>query len=430
MALALDTRDRRILALAVPALFTLAIEPMYVLVDTAIVGRLGTDPLAGLALASTVLTTLLWAFNFLSFGVTTRVAWETGAGNRRGASDVAVQALWLALLIGSASALLVTVAARPLASVLGGEGASLEAAVTYLTISALSMPAALIMLTSHGVFRGWSDTRTPLRVVIVSNVVNIVLELLFVYAFDWGVAGSAWGTVLAQWIAAAWLLGLIGRTVRATGAALRPAMDEARRLITIGRHLMVRTGALLAALALATAAAGRVGTSALAGHQIAQQMFILLALMVDALAVAAQAIVGTAAGAGDDSEATKDTRRLLRLGVIVGIGQTVIVIALAPVLPHAFSGDDEVVGAATVALLWLGVMQVPGAIAFVLDGVLMGHSDFRYVKWVTVGALVAYAPIAAIVFASPDAGLGVVWGGLVAWMLVRATFNGLRYRSL
>jgi putative MATE family efflux protein len=427
--IALDERDRRILALAVPALFTLAVEPLYVLVDTAIVGRLGTVPLAGLALASTVLTTLLWAFNFLSFGVTTRVAWETGAGDRRAASSVAVQALWLALGIGTGLALLVAGAAHPLGAVLGGDGRSLDAAVTYMRISALSMPAALIMLASNGVFRGWSDTRTPLAVVIVSNVANVGLELLFVYAFDWGIAGSAWGTVVAQWLAAGWFLGLIGGAVRATGAALRPVVAEARRLIAIGRHLVVRTAALLGALALATAAAGRVGTTALGGHQIAQQTFVLLALVVDALAVAAQAIVGTAAGAGDETEADADTARLLRLGVVVGVALTVLVLAAAPFLPHVFSADGAVIHQATIALVGLAALQVPGAITFVLDGVLMGRSDFAFVKWVTLGALVAYAPIAASVLVRPRFGLGVVWGGLVVWMVARAAGNSWRYRS-
>ena len=422
-----DERDRRILALAVTALFTLAVEPFYVLVDTAIVGRLGTVPLAGLALASTVLTSLLWAFNFLSFGVTTRVAWETGAGDKRAASGVAVQALWLAVVIGCAIAVLVAVAARPLASLLGGEDATLDAAATYLHISALSMPAALLMLTSNGVFRGWSDTRTPLAVVLASNVVNVVLEVVFVYGFDWGVAGSAWGTVVAQWLAAAWFLGLIGRAVVAAGARLRPVVEEARRLITIGRHIVVRTGALLAALALATAAAGRVGTDALGGHQIAQQMFVFLALIADALAVAAQAIIGTASGAGDRAAADEDTRRLLRLGLIVGAVMTVVVIASSPVLPRIFSSDDAVVSAATTALIALGVMQVPGVITFVLDGVLMGRSEFSYVKWVTLAALVAYVPIAGAVFAEPDLGIGFVWGGLVVWMVVRAALNWRGY---
>ncbi|HZN16262.1 MAG TPA: MATE family efflux transporter [Acidimicrobiales bacterium] len=429
MALALDDRDRRILALAVPALFTLAVEPLYVLVDTAIVGRLGATQLAGLALASTVLTTLLWAFNFLSFGVTTRVAFETGAGDRRAASGVAVQALWLALVLGCASALVVAFAAEPLARVLGGHGASLHAAVTYLHISAISMPAALIMLASHGVFRGWSDTRTPLTVALVSNVINVVLEVVFVYAFDWGVAGSAWGTVIAQLLAAAWLVGLIGRAVVATGARLRPAMEEARRLLSIGRHIVVRTASLLAALALATAAAARVGTTALGGHQIAQQMFVFLALATDALAVAAQALVGTASGAGDTVEADADSSRLLRLGLIVGAALMVVVLVTSPVLPHVFSSDAEVIHAATIALVFLALMQIPGSVVFVLDGVLMGRSAFAYVKWVTLAALVAYIPFAAAAFARPANGLAVVWGGLVVWMCVRAALNYRRYAS-
>jgi Na+-driven multidrug efflux pump len=210
---------------------------------------------------------------------------------------------------------------------------------------------------------------------------------------------------------------------------LRPAVQEAKRLLGIGRHIIVRTVALLGALALATAAAGRVGTTALGGHQIAYQMFILLALVTDALAVAAQALVGTASGAGDAAAADADTSRLLRLGLLVGAGLTVLVVATSPLLPHVFSGDGRVVHAATIALLFLGIMQVPGGIVFVLDGVLMGRSDFAYVKWVTLAALAAYAPIAALVLARPGLGLGAVWAGLVVWMLVRAALNWQRYRS-
>ncbi len=304
-----------------------------------------------------------------------------------------------------------------------------SAAVTYLRISAVSMPAAMIMIASNGVFRGWSDTRTPLAVVIASNILNVALELLFVYGFDWGVAGSAWGTVIAQWMAAAWFLGLIGAAVRSAGAALRPAVEEMRRLLTIGRHVVVRTSALLAALALATAAAGQVGMEALGGHQIAQQTFVLLALVVDALAVAAQALVGTAAGAGDAASAEADTDRLLRLGVIVGAVLTILVVVAAPFLPRLFTSDDEVIRTATIALVGLGVMQLPGAVTFVLDGVLMGRSDFAYVKWSTVGALVVYAPVVGAVLIRPDLGLAVVWGGLVVWMTVRAALNLARYRA-
>jgi putative MATE family efflux protein len=425
----LDDRDRRILALAVPALATLAIEPLYLLVDTAIVGRLGTVPLGGLALATTVLTSLLWICNFLSFGTTTRVAFLTGRGDDGAAACAGAQALWLCAFIGIPIAVLVAVAARPLAGALGGEGAILDAATTYLHISAVAMPAVLVALAAQGYLRGLSDTRSPLIVVLVANVLNVVLEVVLVYGFDLGVAGSAWGTVVALLLAAAWFLRLCGARITGAGTALRPVADELRRLLGVGRHVLVRTGALLAVLTLATATAARVSAATLAAHQIAFQVFVLLALVTDALAIAAQAIVGTELGGAGDVEAAATGRRLVRLGLLVGIGMGVVLLALSPVLPHLFTTDDAVASRATIALAILAAMQLPGSITFVLDGVLMGGSDFAYVKWVTVGGLLVFLPFAAAVLTWHRLGIAGIWVGLLAWMATRAALNGARFRS-
>ena len=202
----LDDIDRRILALGVPALATVLVEPVYTVVDTAIVGHLGTVPLGGLALASTVLNASFWVFNFLSFGTTSRVAFLTGRRDERGAATVAAQGLWLSVGIGVPVTLLLAVAAPVVAGVMGGHGDVLRAAVTYLRISALGTPFVLIGLVGNGYLRGVSDTRTPLKVVATANVVNLVLELALVYGLRLGVAGSAWGTVVAQMLSAAWSL--------------------------------------------------------------------------------------------------------------------------------------------------------------------------------------------------------------------------------
>ena len=425
----LDARDRRIIALAVPALGTLAAEPLYVLVDTAIVGRLGTIPLGGLALATTLLTSLLWICNFLAFGTTTRVAFLTGRGDHRAAACAGAQALWLCALIGVPMVGLVALAGRPLASALGGEGEILEAAATYLRISAFAMPAVLVTLAGMGFMRGLSDTRTPLVIVVVANALNVVLEVVLVYGFDLGVAGSAWGTLVAQWLGALWFLRLCGARIAAVGARATPVAAELRRLIGVGRHVFVRTGALLAVLILATATAARVDASTLAGHQIVFQVFVFVALVVDALAIAAQAIVGTELGAAGDDEATATSRRLIRLGLVVGAAIGVVLIVSAPWFPRLFSGDDAVVARATTALVFLGVMQLPGSVAFVLDGVLMGGSDFAYVKWVTVAALLVFLPFAGAVLAWPQLGIAGVWAGLLVWMTTRAALNGRRFRT-
>ena len=427
---ALDPRDRRILALAVPALGTLATEPLYVLVDTAIVGRLGTVPLGGLALASTVLTTLLWVFNFLAYGTTARVAFLTGQGQPRAAAAVAAQGLWLAGAIGITLAAVILAGGRALAGVLGGEGAILEAATTYLRISALGMPAVLIALVGHGYLRGLSDTRTPLVVVVVANVLNVVLEVVLVYGADLGVAGSAWGTVVAQLLAAAWFLALVGRRVLGVDARLAPVWAEMRRLVVVGRHLFVRTGALLGTLAASTAVAARVDAATLGAHQITLQVFTFLALAVDALAIAAQALVGTSLGAGRTDEAVDTGGRLLRLGVVAGGAIGLALAASSWLLPHAFTADPAVARRATVALLLLAALQVPAALTFVLDGVLMGASDFRFLQWCTAGAALAFVPFAVAVLAEHRLGIAGIWVGLTAWMAVRTLANGVRFRQL
>src|SRR5205807_3105237 len=187
-----------------------------------------------------------------------------------------------------------------------------------------------------------------------------VLEVVFVYGFDWGIAGSAWGTVVAQLLAAAWFLGIIGRLVAGAGSALRPVVAEMRHLLGVGGHIIVRTGALLAALALATSIAARVGPATLGAHQIGYQMFIFLALVTDAIAVAVQALVGTQLGAGDVAGARETSARALRLGFSVAGALGLAVVASSPLLPRIFTGDQAVIDKAVVALLFLGVMQIPG----------------------------------------------------------------------
>ena len=425
----LDRRDRRILALAVPALGTLAAEPLYVLVDTAIVGRLGTVPLGGLALATTVLTGLLWVCNFLAFGTTTRVAFLTGRRDHAGAARAGAQALWLCLFIGAPMTAVVVVAGRPMAAALGGESGILEAASTYLRISAFAMPAVLIALAGQGFLRGLSDTRTALVIVLVANGLNVVLDLVLVYGFDLGVAGSAWATLVSQWLAATWFLWVCGVRIAGAGTSLGPVRAELVRLLSVGRHVLVRTAALLAVLTLAIAVAARTDPATLAGHQIAYQVFVFLALVVDALAIAAQAIVGTELGAEGGAEAVATGKRLIRLGLIVGAGIGVALVVSAPVLPRVFSGDGAVVARAAVALAVLGLMQLPGSVAFVLDGVLMGGSDFAYVKWVTVAGLVVFVPFAAAVLRWPELGIAGLWAGLLAWMTTRAALNWARFRT-
>jgi putative MATE family efflux protein len=421
--------DRGILRLAVPALGALATTPLYVLVDTAIVGHLGTGPLGGLAVATGVINLLFFVTRFLEYGMTARVARANGRGDRRGAAAAAVQGLWVGAGVAAVLAAAMVAGAGPLARLLGARGDVLANATTYLRISAAWVPFQLASLVWIGYLRGIQDTRTPLWVALGANAVNVALEVWFVYGLDWGIAGSAWGTVLATAVAAATFFAVGARDVRATGAHVRPDPAALRSLLRSGGHLSVRTGALIATLTASTAVAARVSDDALGGHQIALQVETFLALVVDALAIAGQALTGAALGAGDPAAAHAAAERLLWWGRRVGMALAAGVLAAAWVLPAAFSPDPGVRHEAGIALVGVAVLQPVGAVAFVLDGVLLGASDDAFQAASNLAALAAFAPFAAAVLATTSLGIAGVWAGLVAWMAVRAGANTWRFRS-
>jgi putative MATE family efflux protein len=425
----LDERDRRIVAIGVPALATVLIEPVYTLVDTAIVGHLGVTPLAGLALAASVLTASFWVFNFLSFGTTSRVAFLTGRRDGHSAAGVAAQGLYVAVVLGVLVGTLLAGFAPVVAGVMGGHGGVESAAVTYLRISAIGTPFALIALVGNGFLRGVSDTRTPLRIVLVSNAANVVFEVALVYGAHFGVAGSAWGTVAAQGLAAGWFMLLLAQRIVAAGASLRPDRVELRRMATVGQHLFVRTGALLAALTLSTSVVSRLGAVPLAAHQVALQVWLFVTAALDGLAIPAQAIVGTELGAGDPANARAYAQRLLVLGTWVGAGLGALLAMITPVLANAFTSSVPVARAVVGPLLIVAALQVLDAVVFVLDGVLMGAGDFAFLRVSTLAGLLVFTPVAIAVLEWPQLGLVTIWLGLVGWLLARCAVNTMRYRS-
>lgn len=421
--------DRRIISLAVPALGSLAVEPVYVLVDTAIVGRLGTEQLAGLAVAATVLSFVFAGANFLTYGTTERVARRLGAGDQADAANVGVQAMWLSLLFGVPAAPLLFAFAGPLCSAFGADGETLEHATTYLSISAVGVPFFLVTLAAQGVLRGASQYITPLRVLLAANLANLVLELVFVYGLELGVAGSAWSTVIVQAAAGLAFVWLLRNRLRAASQR-RPARDGMGPLMSAGRHLLLRVGSMLAVFGGATAVAGRIDDPTLAAHQIVMSMFMFLALSLDALAIPAQTIVAEELGRDDRQTAAHVGRRVVRLSIAVGVGMGVVVAIAAPFLPHVFTGDDGVADRATGGLWWLAVLLVPGAIAFAHDGILIGAGDYRFLGRAALGYLLAVAPLAAVILAFPGLGIAGVWAALLTWMTLRAVVNDRRTRRV
>jgi putative MATE family efflux protein len=430
----LTAADRRILGLALPALGALATEPLYRLVDTAIVGRLGTDQLAGLAIAVAILTLVVAGSNFLTYGTTERVAHRLGAGRVGDAADVGVQAMWLAGAVGTLAAPVLVLAARPLTSALGADGDVADFAVEYLRIAAIGVPFVLIALAAQGVQRGAADYRTPLVILVASNIANLVVELILVFVFDLGLAGAAWSTTIAQAGAGITFVLVVRRRLRPAHRR-RPDWTEMAPLVTAGRHLLLRVGSMLAVFTGATTIAARVDDATLAAHQIAMTMFLFLALVLDALAVPAQTLVAEELGrngpsALDEPAAAEIARRVVRLSLVAGTALAVVLAATSPVLPHAFTDDAAVAERATTALLLLAVLLLPGAIAFADDGVLIGAGDYRFLGVAAFAYLVAVAPIAALVLATPTLGIAGIWLGLVVWMTLRAIVNSLRVQRV
>lgn len=413
--------DGEIARLALPALGALLAEPLYVLADTAVVGHLGTAQLGGLAVATAVLLTGYALFVFLAYATTASVARLRGGGHERQAAEQGVQGCWLALAVALPLAAAGLVASAPLVHALGaGPGtASTGYALLYLRISLLGTPAMLLTYAGTGYLRGRQDTRTPLVVALATASGNLALELALVYGAGLGVGASAAATVLAQWAGAGVYLQRVGRDARAQGAGLRPDPRAVRALAVVGVDLLVRTAALRGALLLATAVATRLGPVALAAHAVAFEVWSTLALGLDALAIAGQAMVGRLLGAGDGPGARALAVRLLHWGVLAGLVTGVALAAASRGLPALFTADDRVARTAAPLLLAVAALQPLGAVVFVLDGVLIGAGDSRYLARSMVGAALGYAPAAVLV---PLLGLPVLalWGALAVLMLGRA----------
>jgi putative MATE family efflux protein len=416
--------DRRIIGLAVPALATLVVLPLYNITDTAIVGHLGRAPLGGLALATTVLNLVGWTAAFLQMATTSEVAFRRGRGDEALATTAAVTAYSGALAFGILVALLVAFAGPPLTHALGGHGAIQHNATTYLHISAVGMPFLLFSLAGTGHLQGHEDTKTPLRIVLIANIVNVVLEVVLVYGADTGVAGSAWGTVAAQVASAALFVAASRRRIT---DLRRPDGHEFLRLLRNGWALVVRTLALDAALVAATATAAQVGSATLAAHQITLQVWLLLALTLDALAVPAQVYVGAALGAAQIDDAVTIGARCLRLGLIASVVVAVATIALSPALPYVFTSDGHVRHVATIGLIVCGALQPLAALAFVYDGLLLGASDFATLRKAMMLALLAFAPLAAATLADHDLGITGIWLALTCWLGARSALLARRW---
>ncbi|HEX2895939.1 MAG TPA: MATE family efflux transporter [Marmoricola sp.] len=409
MAARIQEEDAEILRLAVPAFLALVAEPLFLLADSAIVGHLGTRQLAGLGIAGAILSTLISLCIFLAYGTTASVARRIGAGDLRGALAQGVDGIWLAVAIGMVTTGLGVPLTPWLVGLFGSGEDVADQAATYLRIGVLGAVPLLVMLACTGVLRGLQDTRTPLLVAVVGNVANVVLNLWLVYGLDLGIAGSALGTVVAQCASAAALLVVVTRAARRHGARLRPSLVGVRGAGSAGIPLLLRTVTLRASLLVMTYGATTLGDRDLAAMQVAMTLWTFLAFALDAIAIAAQAITGRYLGAGDHDGTRAITRRMVRWGVVGGVATGVLLAAGSPWLGALFTADRQVRDLLVPVLLVAALTQPLAGVVFVLDGVLIGAGDGRYLAWVGLLVLVVFAPAAW---------LAVGYAGTLVWLWV------------
>jgi putative MATE family efflux protein len=423
-----NPQDGEILRLALPAFGALVAEPLFLLADSAIVGRLGTVPLGGLGVASQALATLVGISIFLAYGTTAAVARQLGAGNQGAAIRQGIDGLWLAALIGLAVLAVCWPLAPRIVRAFGGTAAVSGQADTYLRISLLAAPAMLIVLAGTGVLRGLQDTRTTLLVAVAANAVNIALNATFVLGLHWGIAGSAWGTVIAQLGAAGAYLAVVARGSRRAGVAFRPDRAGLRAAAFAGASLVLRTVALQAVLVLMTAIAAHQGNAAIAAHQVAMRIWSLFVFALDAIAIAGQAITGRCLGAGDVAGARAATNRMVGWGAAYGVIFSVLLLVIRPAMPALF-GVAPAVRALLLAVLLVVIVQQPvAAVVFVLDGVLIGAGDQDYLAVAGLLTLAVFAAAAWAVIAT-GAGLVALWLAYCAWMAARFATLTLRLRG-
>ena len=420
--------DRAILALAVPAFGALVAEPLYVLTDTAIVGHLGTDELAGLAIAAAVLLSAHAALIFLAYGTTSIVGRLLGAGDDRQAAVQGVQALWLAVGLGLATAAALALASGPIVAFFDPVDAVRDHALTYLRISLIGLPGMMLVLAGIGYLRGLQDTKMPLLVAVVSAVTNLIIELVLVFGLGWGVAGSAWSTVVVQLGSGAVYAMTVTGHARKLGASLRPHAASLFTYAKVGAQLFARTTALRGSFIIAAALASRLGTVDVAAHQIGMEVWSLLALALDAVAIAGQALVAQELGASRVATAREAGGRMIGMSIQLGVLFAAALLIGRPWFPLVFSDDPAVTDLAAFILLFVALMQPLNAVVFALDGILIGAGDLRFLARAMMGAFAFFVGLSFAVW-STDAGIGWLWASIIALMAARVVPLWLRFRT-
>lgn len=418
---------KRILSIALPALATLAADPVLSLVDTAFVGRLGTVPLAALGVDTAIFSFAYAIFNFLAYATTPMVARARGQGDVAQSGRIVWGAMSLAVVIGVVSVLVLLAGARFFVVGMQAGSAVVDPAVSYLRIRAFALPAVLIITAANGAYRGFENTRVPLYVTLVINVLNVILNPVLMFWAGLGIQGAAWATLVAQWVGAIGFWLLLRRKSRAEDwAGGRLTGSDLVPFLRAGPVLILRTLLLVASLTVATAVAADTGTVEVAAHQVVSQLWFLLAMMVDALAIAAQSLIASTLGGGEPARAKALADKLIRWGLVVGVGLAAVLLALRNSAGVLFTDDPAVLAALATAVPIAALMQPAAAVLFVLDGVFLATLSVRLLAKSTFAGFVAISVVLTLTV-QLGWGLAGVWWGITAMVLGRLAVLGTAY---
>lgn len=413
---------RRILALAVPALGALVAQPLFVLTDTAMVGHLGESVLAGLSIGAAVITTLTGLMVFLAYTTTPLVARRLGAGDRAGAVRAGIDGMWLGLGCGIVLLLLGLVVSGPVVSAFTDDPFVHEAAMSYLTVSLWGLPGMLLVIAGTGLLRGLQDTKTPLFVAIGGAIMNVGLNAVLIYGAQLGIAGSALGTVIAETLMAVVYIIVALQAANAHGVSISIGIGQPRDALVSSSLMILRTVTLRIALLLLMWAGAQLGVSELATLQVTYTVYNVLVFTLDAIAIAAQAIVGHDLGAGDPSTVRRLTRTMIWWGVGLGVVLLVLMLALSPVLGYLFVNEFAVLGMLPSAFITMAIFLPVAGVVFVLDGILIGAGDVKYLAIVGVFPLIAFVALVLIVLAQNPSGafaVNILWCAFGGYIVAR-----------
>lgn len=419
--------NRQILALALPTFGQLIAEPAFILIDTAIVGHIGDAALAGLSIGSTIILTCVGLCVFLAYGTTSQVAHLIGAGRRREGLEAGIDGMWLALLIGAVVSAALFALAEPLCWIMGARGAVLEHAVAYLHAIVFGLPGMLLVYAANGIFRGLKKVRITLIAAVAGAATNTMLDLLFVFGFDWGIAGSGAATLIAQWFMGIFLTVPALLWAKADGANWKPRLAGILTTASDGAPLFLRTLALRASMVGTVMLAARMGDQVLAAYQAVNSSWNFVINMLDAIGIAGQALVATELGAGRRDRARAMTRASGKAGlvggVIIGLALAAVGLVAAPLFSPTIAVQQQI----TVGLVTLAVFLPLGGWMWALDGILIGAGDYRYLALTcTITALVYFPCLAAIGAASGSALASDTARTIALWSVINVVFIGLR----